>query len=302
MHDNDWMMSRRRLVAKWREDAVGDRDDRSRSVRSVENIGEAGWGGAVKHAHASPNLLSTLLHIGARAPDVAELFDYVANVLLWMKDADGHYQWVNTAFVLNFGLGDRAEVVGRTDFDLCSVPLANQYRLDDERVLRGERIIARVELVGRFDHTVRWCVTSKVPLRNESGRIIGTAGLTRPLDRDASIAPVDSALSGALRRISERYAESITNRQLAEACGLSVRAFERQFRATYGVSPHDYLRELRVRMSCSALVFSCRSITQIASDCGFADQSHFSKEFRRVIGETPRAYRDRHARPDQSED
>ncbi len=39
--------------------------------------------------------------------------------------------------------------------------LANQYRIDDERVLRGERILSRIELVGRFDHTARWCVTSK---------------------------------------------------------------------------------------------------------------------------------------------
>jgi PAS fold len=120
---------------------------------------------SVKCAAPAPNLLSTLQHVGARAPDVAELFDYVEGVLLWMKDANGRYQWVNTAFVLNVGFKERADVVGRTDFDLCSLPLANQYRLDDERVLRGERLIARIELVGRFDHTMRWCVTSKIRYR-----------------------------------------------------------------------------------------------------------------------------------------
>lgn len=245
----------------------------------------------------SPNLLSKLQHIGARAPDLAELFDYVSDLLLWIKDAKGHYQWVNTAFVLNFGLKERAEVIGRTDFDLCSLPLANQYRLDDERVLGGARIVGRVELVGRFDHTMRWCVTSKVPLRIKRGRIMGTAGVTRPLDRDAPVAFTGSPLSGAIRYASEHYSKSITNSKLARACGLSVRAFERHFRATYGVSPHAYLRELRIRMSCNALVFSSNSITEIASEFGFADQSHFTKEFRRIIDETPRAYRARHAPP-----
>jgi AraC-like DNA-binding protein len=252
----------------------------------------------VKREVLSPGLLSTLQHIGARAPDVAELFDYIEDVLLWMKDANGRYQWVNTAFVLNFGFKEREDVVGRTDFDLCSLPLANQYRMDDERVLRGERIIARIELVGRFDHTVRWCVTYKIPLCDRHGRIIGAAGITRPLDGRIPTAPVESALSGAIRYASEHYAESITNRELSRACGLSVRAFERHFRATYGVSPHDYLRELRIRMSCNALVFSWKSITEIASEFGLADQSHFTKEFRRIIGETPRTYRVRHARPD----
>ena len=64
------------------------------------------------------------------------------------------------------------------------------------------------------------------------------------------------------------------------------------------MSPHQYIRELRVRMSCSALVFSRKTLAEVASDFGFADQSHFTKEFRRIIGETPRAYRVRYAKPD----
>jgi len=88
--------------------------------------------------------------------------------------------------------------------------------------------------------------------------------------------------------VSQHFAEHITNQELAKACGLSVRAFERQFRATYQSSPHDYVRQMRVRMSCSALVFSKKSLAEVASGYGFADQSHFAKEFRRIMGDTPR--------------
>lgn len=225
------------------------------------------------------------------------MFDFLEDMPVWMKDVEGHYQWVNVAFVLNFGLQNRAEVVGRTDFDLCGEILANQYRVDDEKVLAGERVLSRVELVGRFDHTARWCVTSKIPLRNAAGKIVGTAGITRPLDQQGLAAPAGALLSAAIRTISQRYHEPITNADLAKVCGLSVRAFERQFRSTYGSSPHDYIRQLRVRMSCRPLVFSRASLAEVASNCGFADQSHFTREFRRVMNETPGAYRARHQHP-----
>jgi len=240
------------------------------------------------------SLLATLRRIGAVAPEVVELFDYLEDTPLWMKDRVGRYQWVNVSFLLNFGLNHRAHVIGRSDYDLCGEVLANQYRIDDERVLSGERILSRVELIGRFDHTARWCVTSKVPLRDAKGRIVGTAGVTRPLSQQQATTPDGSPLSAAIRLISQRYADRIANHDLARACGLSVRAFERQFQAAYHSSPHDYVRQLRVRMSCGALVFSTKSFATVATDFGFADQSHFTKEFRRVMGETPRAYRSRY--------
>jgi AraC-like DNA-binding protein len=233
--------------------------------------------------------------MGAEPPEALTLFDYLSEVLLWMKDAEGRYQWVNLPFLLNYGVERREEVVGRTDFDLSSPALANQYRLDDARVLQGECILSRIELVGRFDHMTRWCVTSKTPLHAPGGQIVGTIGMAQPL-RGKPQAIVQEPLTPAIQHISEHYAENITNRQLAALCGLSVRALERHFLSVYDLTPHVYLRQLRVRMSCSGLVFSHKTLAEVASEVGFADQSHFSKEFRRFLGETPSAYRARYQR------
>ena len=251
---------------------------------------------AMKRPPADTSLRTSLLRIGAAAPEVIELFDYLEDLPLWMKDVAGTYQWVSVSFLLNFGLKTREEVIGHNDYDLCGEALANQYRIDDERVLRGERILSRVELVGRFDHTARWCVTSKIPLHDAKGNVVGNAGVTRPLAAQGLGTPTDSPLSEAIRYVSQHFAEHITNQELAKACGLSVRAFERQFRTTYQSSPHDYVRQMRVRMSCSALVFSKKSLAEVASGYGFADQSHFAKEFRRIMGDTPREYRARYQR------
>jgi AraC-like DNA-binding protein len=240
------------------------------------------------------DLLDQLQCIGARVPETIQLFDYLEDVLLWMKDREGRYQWVNVPFLINYGVNGREDVLGRTDFDLSSPTLASQYRLDDDCVLSGERILARVELVGRFDHTARWCVTSKVPLHDSKANVVGTAGIARPL-KGRLPAAERAPLSPAIHFISEHYAEPITNKQLAALCGVSVRALERQFLAVYRVSPHVFLRQLRVRMSCSGLVFSHKTLAEVASEVGFADQSHFAREFRRFIGESPSAYRARYA-------
>ena len=117
---------------------------------------------------------------------------------------------------------------------------------------------------------------------------------SRALSASVRPPPEDSRLSVAIRYISQNFADRITNEDLAKACGLSVRAFERQFQAAYHSSPHDYIRQLRVRMSCSALVFSRKTLAEVSTQFGFADQSHFTKEFRKFMAETPRAYRSRY--------
>ena len=50
------------------------------------------------------NMLATLSRIGAEAPEVIELFDYLEDTPLWMKDQAGHYEWANVALLLNFGV------------------------------------------------------------------------------------------------------------------------------------------------------------------------------------------------------
>src|SRR5262249_12715703 len=111
-------------------------------------------------------------------------------VLVWIKDRDGRYCWVNRAFLINYAMdrlqsetpADSEDVVGKTDYDLSPTFLADQYRLDDEQVLTGKRIVNRIELVGQPEGLTVWNVTNKVPLTNTDGTIIGTAGITRRLD------------------------------------------------------------------------------------------------------------------------
>jgi AraC-like DNA-binding protein len=221
---------------------------------------------------------------------VCELFDYLEDVVFWVKDRQGRYRWVNAANFLNLGLSRREDVIGKTDFELVLRHIAAQFRADDERVLAGQAIANRVELIGGSDHTARWSVTFKLPLRDARGRIVGTAGITRPLKAGGEEWR-KLPLGDVLAFIRDRFREPLDNPHLARVAGLSQRAFERRFRRSYGLSPQQYVKLVRVRSACHALVHGDEPIARIAADHGFADQSYFTREFREVIGATPRAYR-----------
>jgi AraC-like DNA-binding protein len=231
--------------------------------------------------------------LGARTDLVLELLDDLKDVLFWIKDRKGTFRWVNTTLMVQMGRSNRDQIIGRTDFDLFEPYLANQYQIDDAQVLRGRPIRSRVEMIV-FHHTPRWLVTSKLPLRNARGRIVGTAGVATMAAEEGSKIWTESRLAPAMAHIKEHYHEPVSIRAMADTCGLSIGSFHRQFRDTYLCTPHTYVRQLRVRMSCQALVFSKRPIAVVAAECGFADQSHFTKEFRRIMGETPLSYRRTH--------
>jgi AraC-like DNA-binding protein len=90
----------------------------------------------------------------------------------------------------------------------------------------------------------------------------------------------------------DHYRSPITNVELARLAHMSVRAFERKFRSSFHLTPQKYLRKLQMRMASRALVYSSESLAKVALSCGFADQSHFTREFRRHFGRTPRDYRE----------
>jgi AraC-like DNA-binding protein len=230
----------------------------------------------------------------------AELLDCLPDVLAWVKDRQGRYLWVNRAFLVQYSL-DRPgvnetvtveSIVGKTDYDLSPAFLADQFRHDDEHVLAGHRIINRLERVGESDGTTVWNITDKIPVVDTRGKIIGTAGITRAAGAVSSLDATAPGFGPALAHMRAHFHHEITNQHLASLSNMSVRAFERQFRAAFHLTPQKFLRRLRLRIASRALMGTEESLAEIALKCGFADQSHFSREFRRQFGRTPREYRE----------
>lgn len=86
-------------------------------------------------------------------------------------------------------------------------------------------------------------------------------------------------------------AEDISNRVLAELVGLSVWHFVRAFKQSAGVPPHRFMLERRVERVKHLLVETDLPLAQISVVAGFADQSHCSRRFRKLVGITPSRFR-----------
>ncbi|MBP2302631.1 helix-turn-helix transcriptional regulator [Azospirillum picis] len=91
--------------------------------------------------------------------------------------------------------------------------------------------------------------------------------------------------------VDAHLAGTIRNRDLAAAAKLSCGYFCQAFKDSFGCPPHAYIMRRRVERAKELLETTGTPLSQIALDCGFSDQSHFSRIFRRIAGEVPRLWR-----------
>ena len=97
-----------------------------------------------------------------------------------------------------------------------------------------------------------------------------------------------------LRRVQDHITanlgQKITNEALAQVANLSPSHFARAFKDSQGVAPHRYILECRVKRT-QELLATELSLSEIAVEVGFSDQSHLTRWFREVVGVTPGSYR-----------
>ncbi|HKR34824.1 MAG TPA: AraC family transcriptional regulator [Steroidobacteraceae bacterium] len=93
------------------------------------------------------------------------------------------------------------------------------------------------------------------------------------------------------RHIEAQLDQPIRNEDLAALVRLNPSHFGRAFRNSCGESPHEYVIRRRVERAQGLMLSTDASLSEIALDCGLADQAHLSRLFRRIVGETPRAWR-----------
>jgi len=101
--------------------------------------------------------------------------------------------------------------------------------------------------------------------------------------------PEHAAVRRARRHLEERWAESVRLAELAAVAGLSRFELARAFRAQVGLPPHAFQLDLRVRRA-RALLAGGEAPAAVAAACGFADQSHLHRVFKRAVGVTPGRY------------
>ena len=103
---------------------------------------------------------------------------------IYFKDATSHFLRINKALTTYFGLSNPMQVLGKTDFDFFTEEHARPAQRDEQEILRtGKPIVGKEEKETWLDGRVRWVSTTRMPLRDRDGIIIGTFGVARDITK-----------------------------------------------------------------------------------------------------------------------
>jgi len=103
---------------------------------------------------------------------------------IYAKNTDGVFILCNTAVLERMGKSDQSEVIGKTDFDLLPRELAAQFYANEQAIIRtGAPLIGHEEPLDQSPQGLRWNLATKVPLRDNEGRIIGIVGIGRDITK-----------------------------------------------------------------------------------------------------------------------
>ena len=231
------------------------------------------------------------------AESVFALFDALPQTYFYAKDRESRFIKVNQLFLENHGLHNESEALGKTDRDFHPPLLAEAYIEEDRRVMAGRRPLpGQVWLVLHRRRVPRWYVSTKAPLFDPSGEVVGIAGAMYRIEQQEDLSRYFQELLPVIRHVERQYSEPISMAEMAQLAGLSSTHFNRRFRQLLRMTPMQYLRAVRIQAAQHLLTTTSRSVAEIAAEVGYTDQSHLTKRFREVTGMTPAAYRKRFVR------
>lgn len=221
--------------------------------------------------------------------------DLVPGLSFFVKDREGRFMALNQRGCEYCGVASEAEAIGKTDHDFFPKSRADEYREDDLEVIRsGEPIINRIEGAPETAGSPRLVLTTKIPLRDRRGRLVGVAGFSRAVEQTRSPNDSVAGFSAVISHLQSHFDRDLTTPELAKISGLSVSQFERKFRELFGTSVRKYLTRIRIENATEMLLTGDQPITEIALHCGFYDHAHFSRTFKKQMQCSPGEYRKRH--------
>ncbi len=233
-----------------------------------------------------PTLLNSL-------QPIAPLLDTLSDVVFFIKDCEARYAFVNQTLARRCGFKHRDGLLGRTAEMVFPERFGPLYTEQDRRVLSSGRELAdQLELHLYYGNQPVWCLTHKLALKDEQGRIVGLAGISRDLQSPQSNHPAFQKLAAVDAHIRRHFARSISLAELTAIAGYSVAQLERHCKRVFQLTPRQMIHKARLEEGSRLLLHTELPITEIALRCGYTDHSAFSRQFRALTSLSPSQYRD----------
>jgi AraC-like DNA-binding protein len=217
-----------------------------------------------------------------------DLFDQMPDIAFFVKDASGRYAVVNNSLVARHGLLEKSQVIGKRPRDICPGDYGGIPSEQDAGVLRtGRPLLDHLELHWYTPHRPGWCLTTKLPLRDPEGAIVGLIGISRDVRAPIETNEIPLKFAAALNRFENNLTEPVSASDLAALAGMAPHRFARSMKRFFGLTPSQYITKARITAASRLLKESELTVAEIAMACGFYDHSAFTRAFRKVTGTTP---------------
>lgn len=223
---------------------------------------------------------------------LSELFDSAPDVAFFVKDSEGRYVAVNDSLVKRHGLKSRSDVIGKRPRDICQGDFGQVPSKQDESLLKtGRPLIEHLEMQWNRPHDPVWCLTTKHPLRDAGGKVIGIVGFSRDVRVTVQQDEIPREFAVALKEFEKTLAANITPSWFAEQAQLSPQQLVRFTKRVFGLTPTQFIAKIRIAAASQKLRDTSNSVSDIAVSCGFYDHSAFARAFRSATGVTPTQFR-----------
>ena len=224
---------------------------------------------------------------------LAELFDHAPDLAFYVKDSAGRYMAINASLIKRHGYRHKSQVLGRRPCDICPGDFGRLPAEQDAQVLRtGKPLIDHLEQQWYLPRKPVWCLTTKLPLRDATGKVIGIVGISRDVRAPVDPRSIPVELATALESFEKNLAEFVSPAMLARRAGLTAPRFARLIRRFFDLTPGQFFTQTRLAAAARLLGESSLGVSEIAQRCGFYDHSAFSRAFHSAMGVTPSAYRE----------
>lgn len=218
------------------------------------------------------------------------LFDTLSDTYYFAKNRAGQFVWGNRLLQEQHALANVNDILGKTDHDFFRRDIADRIRADDLAVMEtGVTVKNKLEVIDGGNGELTWLFTTKAPIRNGAGEIVGIEGFSRDARRSQdTIAPFHE-FKDCIEYVQEHLTENISIDHLAKLSCMSLSTFERKFKEHFSLTPKQYVLHMKVHEACRLLP-GANSIARVALATGFGGQSYFTKQFRSIVGITPKQY------------
>jgi len=220
------------------------------------------------------------------------VFDNLPDTLFYVKDVNFRWVTCNEASLRFLNFSSKKEIYGAVESDFFPKVIADAIRQDDIRVIRNNRnIINRAELVIDKRALPTWVTTNKKPLVDQQGEVIGLVGTTQLLHKLDGLPDEYQPFTKTMTYIQENIDKPILIEDLAAIMQLSPSQFRKRFKALFQLSPQEFILKTRLKRAARLLSETEYPLVKVAIQCGYCDQSYFTKQFNSFYGSTPKQYR-----------